>query len=66
MVIFAVIVAVPAATGVTTPPATVATVSSLELQLTTKSLGVVVATSAPVAPPAVSANVDLSSVMVGA
>lgn len=58
-------VAVPAANGVTTPSATVATVSSLLDQSTTKSFGVVVAVIVPVAPAAVSDSVLLSRVMVG-
>lgn len=58
-------VAVPAVSGVTTPLATVATVSSLEVQSTSASSGTVVAVSEPVSPDATRLSVSLSSVTDG-
>ena len=60
-----VMVAVPAATGVTNPFATVATLSLFELQVTAlfvALLGATVAVSVSAAPPTVSVRVVLSSV----
>ena len=59
--VVAVIVAVPATTGVTTPPATVATFVSLDVQVTfllVALAGATVAVMVPVAPPAVNVSVS--------
>ena len=56
-----VMVAEPAATGVTTPAATVATLSSLDFQVTfllVASAGATVAVRVPVSPPAVRVRVS--------